>query len=107
MKIMDSDISVPVTTRYLLAIIADPHTSYGLFYIQGLSHHDFINVTISGILYGLSFFIAVHRLRFENFKVRCDIVRRIIDEYYLAHVFAISIAKQPFLDLGSVGCWNR
>lgn len=107
MKIMDSDISVPVTTRYLFAIITDPHTSYGLFYIQRLPHHDFVKVTISGILYGLSFFIAVHRLRFEYFKVGCDIVRRIIYEYYLAHVFAISIAKQPLLDLGSVGCWNR
>lgn len=106
MKIMDSDISVPVTTRYLFAIITYPHTSYRLLYIQRLPDHDFINVTISCILYRLPFFIAVHRLRFENFEVWCDILRRIIDEYYLAHVFAISIAKQPFLDLGSVGCWN-
>ena len=106
LEIMDSNIAIPVTTRNLFAIMTYSYTSDCLLNIQRFSDHDFVNIAVSRILYLLSFFIAIYGLCFEHFKVRWDIVKWIIYEYYFAHVFAISIAEQSFLDLGSIGCWN-
>ena len=97
-NIVNSYISIPISAGDKFSIMSKSNTSYCLLNYLVFSNLYFFILCLVIILNHLTIFTSIYWFCFKIFKILFLWIFRILNKYYFAHIFTVSISLKTFLN---------
>lgn len=108
LEVVNSNVSIPVSTGNVPSIRAHLQTTNGLLDVLVSAHKDLVELRAVSVALNLtSLFVSVLWFGFEHFEILALNFVTIVHEDDLAHVLAVGVAKETLLDRLSIARGER